>query len=79
MQPMAVVRLAHTATSKVMENVLETIMKPMTAALPIIQMDPVLNAVLGSFMPTHFATAILSKAALKPKVAHVSHVELGLP
>jgi len=79
MQLMAAARLALTAISKLMENVLETIMKPMTAALHIIQMDLVLSAVLDSSMLIHFATAILSKGASKPKVAHVLHVELDMP
>lgn len=54
-------------------------MKILTAALLIIQMDHVLNAVLGSSMLTHSATAISFKVASKLKVIHALPVELDLP
>lgn len=76
---MAAAKLALMATSKLMENVLETIMKSMTVALLIILMDLVPNAVLGSSMLIHFATAISFKGASKPKAAHVLRVVPGLP
>jgi hypothetical protein len=76
---MEAVRPALMPTSRLMESVHETIMKPVTAALPTMLMDHAHNAAPDSSMPTLFATAILFKAASKSKVTHVLPVELASP